>query len=418
MERRKGGYQLYTDDYRMNDENVKDYQDHEQIIKIIKQRFMTYGYKRIKTSAFEQYDLYSKVTSAINQNEMIKVIDHTGEVLVLRPDVTIPITSQLAQDSRGLASERRYFYVQDVYRQKVDKDESIEATQAGVEYFGKSTPEVDAEVIALACQTLKDLGLNDVKIEIGHAGFFQELINNMDLTANQLNELKAMIQAKNGIDIRPFLEKLNIVEEVITALERIPFLYGNPVEVSDRAKEITVTKKMNEKLEHLIRVFEIVDMYGLSEHIVMDLGLINQMGYYSDIIFQGFVGELGKPVIMGGRYNHLADTFGASIPAIGFACQVDALVKATRNGEESVPIPIDFEIRYNQDCMQEKIKIENALRELLYSVVSYSEDKKLNKQGSVYQIIVEKEQNTIHFKDQTNYFSDINDLLNQIKGGI
>src|SRR5699024_788837 len=99
-----------------------------QIIEIIKRRFMTYGYKRIKTSAFEQYDLYSKVTSAINQNEMIKVIDHTGEVLVLRPDVTIPITNQLAQDNLEIASERRYFYVQDVYRQPVDKAESIEAT--------------------------------------------------------------------------------------------------------------------------------------------------------------------------------------------------------------------------------------------------------------------------------------------------
>ena len=55
----------------------------ERIIKTINKRFTTYGYKRIKTSAFEQYDLYSKVKSSINQNEMMKVIDRTGQVLVI-----------------------------------------------------------------------------------------------------------------------------------------------------------------------------------------------------------------------------------------------------------------------------------------------------------------------------------------------
>ena len=44
----------------------------------------------------------------------------------------------------------------------------------------------------------------------------------------------------------------------------------------------------------------------------MDLGLINHMGYYSDVIFQGFVGKFGKPVLMGGRYNQLGNEFGAS----------------------------------------------------------------------------------------------------------
>ena len=101
----------------MNDENVKDYQKQERTIKTINRRFLTYGYKRIKTSTFEQYDLYSKVRSSINQNEMIKIIDRTGEVLVLRPDVTIPITRKLAEDVLELSTELRYFYVQDVFRQ-------------------------------------------------------------------------------------------------------------------------------------------------------------------------------------------------------------------------------------------------------------------------------------------------------------
>lgn len=400
----------------MNDENVKDYQNHEQIIKIIKSQFMSYGYKRIKTSAFEPYDLYSQVTSSINQSDMIKVIDRKGDVLVIRPDVTIPITQQLAQESANLSNERRYFYVQDVFRQPVERGERIESTQAGIEYFGEHSPEADAEVIALACHTLQKLGFNDVKIEIGHAGFFQELIENIDLSTNELNELKAMIQAKNGIDIRPFLDRLSVDQEMAETIEKIPFLYGHPPEVSKRAKEMILTTKMNEKIDYLMQVYDILKMYGVEENIVMDLGLINQMEYYSDIIFQGFVEEVGKPVLTGGRYDQLASEFGASIHAIGFAYAVNTLVQAANDGKETSPTPIDFEITYDKELIQESINIATELRKKQYHVVSLPRGKQSG-QESNYQITLEKEGNSIHDKDTTQKFSTINDLLTLIKGG-
>lgn len=400
----------------MNDENVKDYQNHEQIIKIIKTRFMSYGYKRIKTSAFEQYDLYSQVTSSINQSDMIKVIDRKGEVLVIRPDVTIPITQQLAQESAKLSNERRYFYVQDVFRQPVERGESIESTQAGIEYFGERSPEADAEVIALACHTLQDLGFNDVKIEIGHAGFFRELIENINLSINELNELKAMIQAKNGIDIRPFLDRLSVEQKVAETIEKIPFLYGHPPEVCKQAKEMALTTKMNEKIDYLMQVYEILEMYGLEKSIVMDLGLINQMEYYSEIIFQGFVEEVGKPVLTGGRYDQLANEFGASIPAIGFAYAVNTLVQAASSGQETSTTPIDCEITYDEEVIKESIDIATELRKQQYSVVSLPKGKQSG-QDSIYKITLEKEKKSIHDKNTEHQFSDINDLLTLIKGG-
>ena len=179
-------------------------------IKTINKRFKTYGYERIKTSTFEQYDLYSKVTSSINQKEMIKVIDRTGEVSVLRPDVTIPITKQLADNYTKLPNELRYFYVQDVFRQSQFEEEGVESTQAGVEYFCESSPEADAEVIALACHTLKDLGFNDIKIEMGHAGFFKELVQVINLPTRDLDQLKSLIQAKNIVEIESFLRNFSI----------------------------------------------------------------------------------------------------------------------------------------------------------------------------------------------------------------
>ncbi len=398
---------------------LSDNEKFERIIKTINKRFTTYGYKRIKTSAFEQYDLYSEVKSSINQNEMIKVIDHTGQVLVLRPDVTIPITKELAQNFPDLSSELRYFYVQEVFRQPFDKNDSIERTQAGIEYFCDSSPEADAEVIALACHLMKDLGFNDIKIELGHAGFFNELVLNLPLTSLQIDQLKSLIQAKNVVEIGPFLHNLDIDDEVREVIERIPFLYGNPVDVSERTTGIALTEKMQDTLDYLMDVYSILKIYGLEQYIVMDLGLINQMGYYSGVIFQGYVEKFGKPVLMGGRYDELGNEFGARLPAIGFACEIESLVKATESKEVTSRYPIDVKIIYGDSQLEQAIAIANELRERNYSVLSFSEHKEqADPRQSVYAIRLGKDYNSFQYKEKVTSFSDLNELLELLVGGL
>lgn len=406
---------MYTD-YRVIDEYVNEYQKFEKVTETITRRFKTFGYKRIKTSAFEKYDLYSQVNSSVNKNEMIKVIDYTGDVLVLRPDVTIPITKELAESELTDQQELRYFYVQDVFRQPFDRLETIESTQAGIEYFGNRSAEADAEVIALACQTLHDLGFTDIKIEIGHAGFFQELISQINLNPLDLRELKQMIQAKNLVEIRPFLDRLQVDPSVAQVIEQIPLLYGDPVEVAKRAQELIMNDQLTKQLSHLMEVYEIIKMYGFEDQVNMDLGLINHMDYYSDIIFQGFIGQFGQPVLMGGRYDHLADKFGANIPAIGFACEIDSLVQAI--GEQGTdPIKTDVLVIYEKDVMAEAIQITNHLRARGYSVVASKKRKSTTNQDFRYLVEMNKVGYKVNQQQQTKSFTEIDELIELIEGG-
>ncbi|MDS9473031.1 ATP phosphoribosyltransferase regulatory subunit [Sporosarcina pasteurii] len=407
---------MYTD-YNANDEIVKDYQKYERMIKTINKRFKTYGYERIKTPTFEQYDMYAQVTSSINRKEMVKTIDGDGEVLVLRPDVTIPITKQLADNYTTLPHELRYYYVQDVYRQSQLEDEEVERTQAGVEYFCDSTPEADAEVIALACHTLKDLGFRNIKIELGHAGFFQELIEKGSFTERQLMQLKNLIQTKNIVEIEPFLQRLDIAEDLIAAFVKIPLLYGDPVKISERARDITKTVKMEGTLDYLLEVYDILRLYGLEDNIVMDLGLINRMGYYSDIIFQGFVEKFGRPVLMGGRYNYLGNEFGAALPAIGFACTVESLMKAAKTDLTTRRTPVDVKISYDENSLKESIVLANELRERNYTVISNPANKEMvDAQPSIYQIIMTQNEQVFVYNEVSYYFDSIQALLKLMNG--
>src|SRR5699024_2929641 len=208
------------------------------MIEQIKDRFMTNGYDEIYTSTFEHYDLYAKMNGSVNRREMIKTIDNNGNVLVLRPDITIPITQQLAINNQSLIEDLRYFYVLDVYRQAETTNEYIESTQAGIEYFGHDSPEADSEIIAVAAHMLQDFRINEFKIEIGHAGFFQKIIEKIDVQEDDIEQLIHLIQAKNVAEIELLLRELAIDEDLKTIIVALPFLYGHPETVLEKARRL------------------------------------------------------------------------------------------------------------------------------------------------------------------------------------
>ncbi|MHA6253073.1 ATP phosphoribosyltransferase regulatory subunit [Oceanobacillus sp. CAU 1775] len=349
---------------------VLDFYYRDQLVSIIKKRFSTYSYQQVHTSTFEDYDMYASIRNTVNKDEMIKVIDQTGKVLVLRPDGTIPITRMTAQNTDINTSEQRLFYVLDVFRQTEENSTDKESTQAGVELIGNKTPESDAEVIALAIHSLKDIGFKNFKIEIGHAGFVKELIKEAALSADELQQLQAYIQSKNIVEMQPYLQTLKISRELQNALYAIPLLYGEPENVLKKTKEIIRNKNMQTILDNLQDVIEVLKDYEVMNHITLNLGLINNMDYYTDIIFQGFVDEIGKPVLMGGRYDNLGAVLGKDLAAIGFAFEVDILLQAMKQAQLTAnsKLPNALSLQYEQATRKEALKLASELRDAGFNI--------------------------------------------------
>jgi ATP phosphoribosyltransferase regulatory subunit len=404
---------MYTFD-KTDDKDVLFYQKREQLLSTLKHRFTTYGYKEIETSTFEPYDLYTSVTGTVPLDEMIKMIDQSGKVLVMRPDVTIPITRKVAAKYPELAGDIRYCYVTDVFRQTPGETNNKERTQAGIEYFGSSAPEADAEVLALAVHALKDLNLANFTLEIGHAGFTKELLSALNLPAQKLEQFKQLIQAKNMNGIKLFLQDFDLDPALRQALENIPLLYGEPFEVIKRAKAIAFNETMRATLNTLEKVLAVLQAYHVTDHTVIDLALINNMDYYSGIIFQGFAGNVGKPIVMGGRYDKLADQFNASIPAIGFACDVNALLESTENQQKIYRPAADMIIYYEQNRQDAALTATNKLREQGYCVLSYPK-KCYNSTNAEYIISFAENENTLQKNDRILPFAGNEELLQLIR---
>ncbi|MYL43245.1 ATP phosphoribosyltransferase regulatory subunit [Virgibacillus massiliensis] len=366
-------HSLVNNHYRAD--QIERFQQREELISKLKHRFKTYGYKQIQTSAFEKYDMYATKTGIVNTEDMIKIIDASGEVLVLRPDITIPLTQWMTNKNQLTVKHDRYFYVMDVFRH-AEWNEQKERTQAGIEYFGDSSPTVDAEVIALAIHTLHDCGFSDYKIEIGHAGFFKALIAQTSLSTTEITNIQRFIQSKNLAEMTAYLESLTIDEPLKTAIRNIPFLYGQPKSVINEINQYGLDNEVKAELQKLIDVYTNLQAYDLSEDIVFNLGLINDMDYYSDIIFQGFINQIGRPVVMGGRYDNLGDQFGTHIPAIGFAFDVDLLIHAASQHHllSEPESSIDICLYYDTNTQQEAVAAAFHLRNQGYSVISFPKE--------------------------------------------
>lgn len=408
--------------YTLNDRNkhVEDFQVRDNLIATLKNRFTTYGYKQVRTKAFENYEMYSDITGTVQKDDMIKVIDTTGKVLVLRPDVTIPITRMMtAANQANDVFSQRLFYVLDVFRHSQEMPNQKESTQAGVEYFGEKTIEVDAEIMMLAIHTLKDLGFENFKIEIGHAGFFKELIQQAALSEQDLQQLQALIQSKNIADIELFLEGMPIEEELKKAIQSIPLLYGAPDQVIQQAEKIIRSTHMQHVLQNLIDVFALIKDYGVDEYVAVNLGLINNMNYYTGIIFQGFVDRIGQPVLMGGRYDHLGKQLDKEMPAIGFAFEVDLLIHAIlEQGLTEAPNNlVDAVIYYTNEKQREALTAAVELRNKGYQVLNFRNDSSNRNPISSKSIInFEKEQNLFSNEQIKQTFSKADELVTLLQG--
>ena len=125
---------------------------------------LSHGCKIVQTPSFEDYDSYGTYFPSLRK-EMIKTIDSDGSVLVLRPDVTLPLVKAAAIEFPDGSELLKYGYVTTVFRNYYGMtSHGRDFLQAGVEVLGDPTPECDGEVIVTAAEFLESVGIESMHI--------------------------------------------------------------------------------------------------------------------------------------------------------------------------------------------------------------------------------------------------------------
>ena len=279
------------------------------------------GYSEVITPEVEFYDLFVQSGNPIPQEAMLKIVDRSGRIMVMRPDCTTPIARVAATRLRSEPLPQRLYYDQTVFRDRgAHQGESREIAQCGVELIGAVGEEADVEIVSMAVESLRRCGLKGFHIELGHAGFYRALAARMDMSDLETERVRSAIEGKNFALLNDLLEPYR-GQPAFAALRRLPYLFGGP-EVLDEAEGLAGKSAC---IDYLRRLYGRLTDAGCGEYIRFDLGLVHQLDYYTGMVFRGFVEGAGAPVLSGGRYDNLMERFGWKAEATGFAVDADAV---------------------------------------------------------------------------------------------
>ena len=178
------------------------------IKKTIENVYASYGYNEINIPMFVNADLYRKY-KGVPGNKFIKFIDRTGDVLVIRPDATFNILKKV--NACGEKTKQRYYYQTEIVRYMSEDHESNQFLQSGIEFFNDSSPICDSEVISIGIKSLLALGIDKIRVDIGHSDYIYALFEDeKKLTKKDHQLIHEYIAQKNTVDLDIFLTKKKI----------------------------------------------------------------------------------------------------------------------------------------------------------------------------------------------------------------
>jgi ATP phosphoribosyltransferase regulatory subunit len=288
---------------------------------VVRSEFGRWGYREVLTPTIEYLETIVRGAGAGMQDQLFKIVDRTGALLALRPEMTVPIArlaaTRLTQDSAVL----RLAYVAEVFRgQEAGQGRLREFTQAGVELIGEESLQGDAEVIALGATALRRAGLTDVIVNVGHLGFLRELMT--ELSTDEQDDVRGRLYRKDF----PGIEEMVANRSRARALRDLPELHGP--EAIARARALPSSSATGAALDELERLLDQLQAYGVRAWVGIDLGIIRDFSYYTGIVFEAYGRGMGAPLLGGGRYDGLLGRFGVDRPATGFALGLERIMAA------------------------------------------------------------------------------------------
>ncbi|MDD3365551.1 MAG: ATP phosphoribosyltransferase regulatory subunit [Syntrophomonas sp.] len=299
------------------------------------QIFNSFGYEEVITPTFEFLEV---VEAGGNVREKLFLfMDREGGIVSLRPEMTVSIARLAATHLQDEPLPRRLYYSSNVFRHvEPHLAQYREFWQMGIELLGAPGPWADAEVISLAVKALIDFGLENFKVSLNQIGIFNSLLDDSAIQPEDKGIIRNLVEKKDLVELSRMLEKLPINDLLKETIARLPTLHGG-LDVLKRLPYIEKSRNAVIAVEELMEVYAALKSLGVEEHILVDMGVLRGLDYYTGVVFEGFSPELGYGLLGGGRYDKLLSQFGFPCPATGFALGMDRLSLVLKNHEGESP---------------------------------------------------------------------------------
>ena len=302
--------------------------------------FRRWGYREVVTPSYEFFDVLAQGTDHDLQQGMFTMVDRdSGRLLALRADITPQIARIVATRLRDEPKPIRLGYVTNVFRyDEPQVGRYREFSQAGVELVGLPNPEGDAEMIAMAVEGFRALGLDSYQIDVGQTDFLRGILDDLSTDPETARGIRTALARKDVSLLERTVAELDAPAAVSELVLALPTLYGRG-DVLERAQGLVKNARAEAALANLAEVYRLLRLYGLADAVLLDLAEVRGFDYYSGVHFEVYVAGLGAPMGGGGRYDHMLARFGYDCPATGFSFDVGRMLLALGNQGRLPPPP-------------------------------------------------------------------------------
>ena len=292
----------------------------EQVVYRLRELYRRHGYKPYKMSQFEPYDLYAENKRFLVSENVITFTGLDGTLLALKPDVTLSIVKNFKEtDARC-----KVYYNEAVYRADAEGQAFREIMQTGLEYLGDVDRYATGEVCSLAVRSLQAIS-DDYLLDFSHMGFLTGVLDAAGLSDAGRADALTCLGEKNLPGMRAVCERENVSPDAAHALCELTNLYAPFEAALPVLRSLSVSDATDAAIDELSALFDLLRQSGDPSRLRIDFSIVNDMNYYSGLIFQGFLEGLPSAILSGGRYDPLLTKFGKSGGAIGFAVYTNLL---------------------------------------------------------------------------------------------
>ena len=373
----------------MNDILPEDTPYWQELETTIRDVLMAYGYQEIRTPVLEKTDLFKRSIGEVTdivEKEMYTFEDRNGDSLTMRPEGTASCVRAAIQNGLLHNQVSRLWYMGPMFRhERPQKGRYRQFHQIGVETFGMTGPDLDAELILLTARLWKHLGLDGLELQINSLGTSE---------ARKIYREK-LVEYFSG-------NKEQLDEDSLRRLE------SNPMRILDTKNPdmravVEGAPKLTEYLDadsrtHFDSLRTLLDAAGVSYRI--NPCLVRGLDYYSRTVFEWVTDKLGAQgtVCAGGRFDALVEQLGGkSVPAAGFALGLERLLELVRENLKPDHLPHAYLVLVGDITQQSGLVLAENLRDKMpgLRVLSHcgggsfkSQFKKADKSGAKVALIL------------------------------
>ena len=333
--------------------------------------FESYGYQEIKTPLFEELKLFTTKSGEEIVDQLYNFKDKSDRELTLRPEITAPVARLYLNELEKTAVKpiKLYYYGSCFRYERPQKGRFRQFWQFGCELIGAKTPQGEAEVIALCTDSINALGITTADVNINHLGIIRGLFSHFNISDETQREIMVVIDKGDKDLLIESLSGDNPVidnDELNQILLKLIDLVGDKSILSDVEELIAPYDESKAALEELKELIDLLEDFDV-ENYTLNLGVARGLDYYTGIVFEIYVPELGaqKQICGGGSYSLVKVFGGQEVESTGFALGFDRLMNAIEELTEVEELGSHLDIYVipiTEDVRSEAYKITQLLR--------------------------------------------------------